>query len=1034
MKGKILCSIIILSCVSHLIAQECVVEEETRIIKTYPFFDPDPLPILARRPALYPYFAFNGYNVEGVDRPWKVVRMENDYIEVLVLPQVGGKVYGAKEKATGKAFIYMNDVIKFRQIALRGPWTSGGIEFNFGIVGHTPATAAAVDYLVRENDDGSVSCVVGAMDLPSRTRWSVEIRLPKDKAYFETRSLWYNPTPFNQSYYVWMNNAIKTGDDLQYFYPGRFMVPHGYSTPPVSWPVDDAGRDRSWYRNNDFGGDKSYFIFGEYANFYGAYWHDEAFGFGHWALYDDMPGKKMWIWALSRLGGIWEGLLTDRAGQYSEPQAGRLLSQSDHAFFAPYSGDSWKEILFPFKETGGLVDASPLGALNVVAGREGLDVSVCALQEIDDDLIVTRDGREIHREHIALKPMEVFKRKLDVDAGGGTLRISLSNKLYYSSDSKESDVDRPLDFHRFDESTAEGLYLAGDFFAMQRQYDAAMKRYGECLKREPLHTRALVRLAEMHGRRAEYEKGLQYASKALANVMYDPAANYVYGVLSRYLGNLVDAKETFGWAARSLEYRSNAYCQIAEILVKEGNLELAGEYASRSLEFNKYNLAAYEVLAVILRKRAKPDGARDVLEELLRLDPLNHLARFELFLLDPSDERLDRFKSMIRNELPHESYLEMALFYAKLGCEREAVRMLEEAPPHPMVYFGLAYLLRERDPKQSKSCLEMGGSLSARLVFPFREESMPVLEWVCNRMPKDWKPRYYLGLILWGKGRRPEALELFDSCGDPDYAPFHLALGHLDGTRRLACFEKALSLDEGDWRNWHYPIREYNNSGEVSKALEISERAVRKFPGHMVLSMDHATSLFNNKRYEECLGLLEKTEVLPYEGAWEAHDLFVRVQVYLAMESMKRKDYGAAVRYLEGSKEYPERLGTGAPFDPDYRLQDYLLALCYESTGDGERAEQARRRILDYTVRNGAKGGRHHYFGLLVLQERGEGSKAAGLLEDLEMRHQGSLEVAWYKARYAGDGDRAREIEEKRKKDPRFKLTVEVVRFLEDAP
>ena len=263
-------------------AQESIIKEEIWDIKTYPFSDPDPVPILTRRPSIYPYFSFNKFSHKGIDKKWKVVTLENDYIKLMVLPEVGGKVYGAIEKSTGNEFLYYNKVLKFRQIAMRGPWTSGGIEFNFGIVGHTPAVATPVDYLIRQNPDGSASCFIGTMDLTSRTRWTVEVIIPKDKAFFKTRTFWYNPTPFRQSYYSWSNNAVKASNDLHYQYPGRFVVPHGYGIPLDPWPVDKQGRDLSWYKNNNFGADKSHFVLGEYEHYYGGYWHDSDFGFGHY--------------------------------------------------------------------------------------------------------------------------------------------------------------------------------------------------------------------------------------------------------------------------------------------------------------------------------------------------------------------------------------------------------------------------------------------------------------------------------------------------------------------------------------------------------------------------------------------------------------------------------------------------------------------------------------------------------------------------------------------------------------------------------
>jgi hypothetical protein len=125
--------------------------------------------------------------------------------QILVAPGIGGGLGRQKNRRTG--FIYWNPVVKFREIARRGPWTSGGIELNFGIIGHAPTTATPVDSIVQENSDGSVSCIVGAIDLPSRTVWRVNVRLPKDAAYFETECFWYNPTSLHDSLYSWLTSA-----------------------------------------------------------------------------------------------------------------------------------------------------------------------------------------------------------------------------------------------------------------------------------------------------------------------------------------------------------------------------------------------------------------------------------------------------------------------------------------------------------------------------------------------------------------------------------------------------------------------------------------------------------------------------------------------------------------------------------------------------------------------------------------------------------------------------------------------------------
>src|SRR5690554_4913193 len=177
-------------------AQEARITEEETTLTTYPYSDPNPVPAFtkARKTKIYPYNLFDGYSTTSVDKKWKVVKLENDYIEVYVLPEIGGKVWGAIEKSTGNEFLYKNKVVKFRDIALRGLWTSGVKEFNCDIIGETASTRGPVHYKMIENSDGSVGCIVGDLDLSSRTQWAVEIRLPVEQAYFEAIVIRYKPT------------------------------------------------------------------------------------------------------------------------------------------------------------------------------------------------------------------------------------------------------------------------------------------------------------------------------------------------------------------------------------------------------------------------------------------------------------------------------------------------------------------------------------------------------------------------------------------------------------------------------------------------------------------------------------------------------------------------------------------------------------------------------------------------------------------------------------------------------------------------
>src|SRR5680860_417932 len=186
-------------CTIKLSAQSsATIREYDTTFMTYPFSDPNPIP---RTDKIYPYFTYDGYSSKAAPASWKMVELENEYIRVQISPEIGGKIWGAWDKTHDKPFIYGNDVVKFRNIAMRGPWTSGGIEFNFGIIGHTPTVSTPIDYLTTKKNDGSVSCYISAIDLLTRTRWIVEINLPRDRAWFSTEVYWINPTDLEQPYY-----------------------------------------------------------------------------------------------------------------------------------------------------------------------------------------------------------------------------------------------------------------------------------------------------------------------------------------------------------------------------------------------------------------------------------------------------------------------------------------------------------------------------------------------------------------------------------------------------------------------------------------------------------------------------------------------------------------------------------------------------------------------------------------------------------------------------------------------------------------
>jgi tetratricopeptide (TPR) repeat protein len=266
--------------------------------------------------------------------------------------------------------------------------------------------------------------------------------------------------------------------------------------------------------------------------------------------------------------------------------------------------------------------------------------------------------------------------------------------------------------------------------------------------------------------------------------------------------------------------------------------------------------------------------------------------------------------------------------------------------------------LRNKSPERSRKVLERAAALSPYLVFPFREESIPVFLWAATERPNDWKPKYYLGLIYWGMQRDEDALKTWAECGErPDYAPAFISRAILEQAsnpqQAQADFERAYSIDKKEWRTWYHLADYYLHAGMNEKALQLAVGASEQFPKEDALRILLARTYLNSGKYADCNAVLAKASILPFEGQSDVHRLWVESLVSQALAEMKKDDYQGAVGRLEASREYPERLGTGKPADPDYRIQDYLESFCYEKMNMPGKADEARERVKAWHSRRG---------------------------------------------------------------------------------
>ena len=928
------------------------IKEYKKVFTTYPFSDPDPIPKPDTK--FYPYYRFDGFTDKPVQKEWKVIELENDYIKLTILPEVGGKVWSAVEKSTGKDFIYNNHVVKFRDIAMRGPWTSGGVEGNYGIIGHTPNCATPVDYITITRKDGSVSCVIGVLDLLTRTSWKLDINLPKDKAYFTTSSFWFNDTAFEQPYYTWMNTGIKAAGNLQFIYPGKNYL--GHDGEYNSWPINkENGRDLSFYNNNSFGGYKSYHVFGKHTDFFGGYWHDEDFGMARYGNYEDKPGKKIWIWGLSQQGMIWEKLLTDTDGQYVEVQSGRLFNQSSensmytpfkHRSFSPYQSDSWTEYWFPVKQTKGFVKANNYGSVNVKNENGWLKIYFSPLQKLNEKLEVFDNGKLMYSKNISVKPMELFKDSIRVAVDENKLRLVVGdNKLVWNSAPDDGNLSRPLEIPKdFDNNSVYGLYLQGKNWISFKDYIKATEKLTECLQKDPNYAPALSEMASLQIRKLQYAEAVITASRALAINTYDPAANYYYALANLHLGNSADAKDGFDIAASSVEYRTAAYTQLSKLYFSENEPIKAIEYAEKSLLNNQYNLEGLQLLAVIYRLQNNTSKATEILNKITAVDPLNHFVRFEKFLWDGSEASKQHFTSLMQNEMPQQTYLELGIWYQNLNRKEEALRVFSFAVPNAELLYWKAFL-----ENQTVDLNQIQPGIS----FPFRSETADVLE---KLIPKNgqWQLKYHLALIEWNRNNLAKAKELFQQCGtkptDPAFYAARAALMKDNPESATIDLQHAIKLDKKEWRYPKLLAEHFIVQKQYDKALAVVEPFYKGRKDNYIMGMLYAKTLLLNKKYVTADALLTQLEILPFEGATAGRQLYHEAKLMQAVMEMEKKQYKKALQFIAEAKLWPENLGVGKPYDEniDERLENWLNYLCYTSLDDKAAATASLQKIIAF--------------------------------------------------------------------------------------
>ncbi len=944
------------------------VRETTLEIPTYvlgqedrnpPLYNPDALRADSEYPSLfdsnvYPYTRQTNLTEDKVVKTYRAVILENDYIQVIILPDMGGKIYAAHDKTNDNAdFIYRNHAVKPGLIALRGAWLSGGVEWNFPTRGHTTNTISPVQYKIIQSENGSVTCVVGTTEWVQRMRWLVATTVYPDRSYFRSRILLSNQTLTHNNAYFWTNSAVHAWPDTRVTLPPTHYTYAGMRRNPEPWPVN-GGLDVSWAKNTQHHCD--YFC-GVPGGYIGAYHHERDCGTAHFAAEQESPGKKFWTFGTARDGTIWEDILTDTDGEFLELQSGRLLTQGDSWIFEPHWQESWEGYWYPLKEMKGLVKLNCEAAINFSLHDGKLLLALNTTTEFRDATLRLLVGsNEVFSETVTIGPGEFWQRQIATPSNAKTCRLIFQDHngreiITYCPEEEEKDLPPPEvepELPSGEMASAEETYLDGYYALKHWSPIRAIKRFEDALKKDPGFTPALRGLAIICYKTGRFNEAYELCTRALHRNDDDHAARYYRALSKIKLGIEERTEEDLILVGRRVDFRHVAPYVLASLAVTRNDFSRAEELLRQAIHHNPKDLKARAMLASVLRRHGRPEEALEQVHGVLAEDPINCLGIVEQVLLGGEGEL-----ALLKDDPQY--YLEAAWDYAQMNLQEDAAAALKlyegrpGAAKHPFVCFFLGYLADEsNDDNLARTYYGLGTSLPVDYVFPFRTESLAVLNTGLRYMPGNWKLHYYLGTLLTAHFRWKEGLDhlLLAQAASPKCSVLYRNVGEIywkklnDLENAQAAYEKALECDPGDFSYYVALDCLYREVGGNEKRERLFAEAPPTVAKDFRVLFAQAGYYADVGRVDEALQILRHNTFHPWEGWTKVWKLYNRVLHLRADKHMKHGEYDEAMEDLRQATEYPENLGTGRPHNPNYVREHYKLGLCHKCLGKNAQARE----------------------------------------------------------------------------------------------
>ena len=889
----------------------------------------------------YPYTLRHNLTDRRAVTSWRTLNLENEYLKVVVLPDLGGHLYSCVDKSNGADMFYANGSIKKARVSYRGAWTALGIEFNFP-VSHNWVTASPVDYALQKSPDGSASIWVGNQDRVYGMQWRVALTLRPGQARLEQDVALYNGSDTRHRFYWWSNAGVRVWDDSRIEYPQRFTASHGFREIDT-WPVNKAGVDLTVVGNHKFG-PVSEFSHGSREPFMGVYHPHTRAGVVHYSSMLDSPTKKFWSWGSDPDGLDWRKALSDDQSAYVEVQSGLFRNQETYAFLAPQEQIRFTEYWMPVREIGGITRANPDATLHLTrtvssAGKVDVHVGLNVTESVRGGTLVVKDGPAVVRtEALTVTPAQNAQRTfaglpeaprytVEVKDGAGRLLLAHTEDQFDMLPASEIRLGpQPVrEIPPLDRRSEGDLLEAGADQELNGKRLVAWDTYADGRKRFPESLGLLKAAGRLAVDLARYPEAAALLDTARARDTTDPEVQYYLGLAHEGLGQDGKARGEWEAAHHFRDFRAPALLKLAQADARAGDFAGALERLKEGLRTSPDAVRAGALEVALLRHAGETAEAARRLRAWRTLDPTSSRLRYEAVRLGTPDAALWEHLGADPDRV-----LNLASEYMAAGLYADALDLLDRRYPavgglltepgavapqdHPEVVYYRGYV-REKQGGSGLADYAAASKLSTRYVFPSRAQSLAVFQRALAANPQDATAHFLLGTLLLASGRAPDAVQEWQEARrlDKTLPVLHRNLGRTllqiqgDVEGALAAFMEGMSADPRNVDLYQGADQALSLLGRptaerIAALSRYPDRA--QLPGELLPRL--ALALAEDGRADEAKALLSGRFFAREEGGTNVRQVFVEIRLQEALALAKAGRGADALAIVEGlGREVP---------------------------------------------------------------------------------------------------------------------------------